>query len=149
MRSDVAGKIAGLHKTSVNRIVKKYHQEGIEAIVDVRHHSEYRYMSREEETAFFAQFQKRSEAGLIVETREIHQAYEEAVGHRVTLNMICHLLRRQKWRKGVPRSRHEKKASEEAIAAYKKNHRKDQNVEKEPAIVSSNVPGRGWVWLDQ
>ena len=148
MRSDVAGKIAGLHTTSVNRIVKRYQQEGIEAIVGVRHHSEHRYMSREEETVFLAQFQKRSEAGQIIETREIHQAYEEAVGHHVTRNMIYYLLHRHKWRKVVPRSRHEKKASEEAMEAYKKNHRKDQFPEKEPAKASGDVPGRGWVWAD-
>lgn len=76
-----------------------------------------RYMSWEEETAFLAQFQKRSEAGQIIETREIHQAYEEAVGHRVTRNMIYYLLHCHKWRKVVPRSRHEKKANEEAIEA--------------------------------
>ena len=149
LRSEEAGKLAGMHRTSVNRIVKRYQEEGIEAIVGVRHHNEHRYMSREEETAFLLQFQRRSEAGQIIETREIHQAYEKAVGHSVSRNMIYYLLHRHKWRKVMPRSRHEKKASEEAIEAYKKNHRKDQNAEKEPAKTSGNVPGRGWVWTDQ
>ena len=149
LRSEEAGKLAGMHRTSVNRIVKRYQEEGIEAIVGVRHHSEHRYMSREEEAAFLLQFQRRSEAGQIIETQEIHQAYEKAVGHPVTRNMIYYLLHRHKWRKVMPRSRHEKKAGEEAIGAYKKNHRKDQNTEKEPAKTSGDVPGRGWVWTDQ
>ncbi len=149
MTSKEAGKIAGLHETSVNRMMGRYRKEGMEAIVGVRHHSEHRYMSREEETAFLAQFQHRSEAGQIIETREIHSAYEEAVGHPVTRNMIYYLLHRHKWRKVMPRSRHEKKAGKEEIEAYKKNHRKDQNAEKEPAKASGDVPGRGWVWSDQ
>jgi len=63
--------------------------------------------------------------------------------------MIYYLLHRHKWRKIAPRSRHEKKAGEEAIEAYKKNHRKDKNPEKEPAETPGDVPGRGWVWTDQ
>lgn len=148
LRSDEAGKIAGVHETSVNRIVNRYLKEGIQAITGVRHHHEHRYMSKEEENNFLAQFQSRSEAGQIIQTREIHQAYEKAVGHPVTRNMIYYLLHRHKWRKVMPRSRHEKKASEEAIEAYKKNHRKDRNAEKEAAKTSGDVPGRGWVWTN-
>lgn len=141
MGSAEAGKIAGIHHTSVNRIVNRYHKEGIEAIVGVRHHSEHRYMGREEEATFLAQFQASSEAGQIIETREIHQAFEKAVGHRVTRNMIYYLLQRHKWRKVVPRSRHEKKASEEAIEAYKKNHPGLENDQKGTAKASGHVPG--------
>lgn len=148
MLSKEVGTITGLHETSVNRIVSRYQKEGIEAIVGVRHHHEHRYMSRQEEEDFLRQFQVRSEAGQIIETREIHLAYEKAVGHRVTRNMIYYLLRRHKWRKVVPRSRHEKKASAEAIEAYKKNHSICENPEKEPAKASGDVPGRGWVRAD-
>lgn len=144
-----AGQISGLHETSVSRIVSRYQKEGIEAIVGIRHHHEHRYMSRAEEEEFLSQFQLRSEAGQIIETREIHQAYEKAVGHRVTRNMIYYLLHRHKWRKVVPRSRHEKKASPGAIEAYKKNHSICENPEKGPAKASSDVSGRGWVWENQ
>lgn len=148
MLSKDVGTITNLHETSVNRIVSRYQKEGIEAIVGVRHHHEHRYMSRKEEEDFLGQFQVRSEAGQIIETREIHQAYEQAVGRRVTRNMIYYLLHRHKWRKVVPRSRHEKKASPEAIEAYKKNHSICENSEKGAAKASSDVPGRGWVWTD-
>jgi transposase len=148
MRSDEVGRIVGIHATSVNRIVARYKKEGMEAMTGKRHNHGNRYMSREEEEAFLQEFQRRSEAGQLIETREIHQAYQKAVGHEVTRNMIYYLLHRHKWRKVVPRSRHEKKASEEAIGAYKKNHQKDQNPEKEPAKAARNVPGRGWVRAD-
>jgi hypothetical protein len=43
LRGAEAEKIAGMHTTSVNRIVKRYQEEGIEAIAGVRHHSEHCY----------------------------------------------------------------------------------------------------------
>lgn len=147
--SDEISTLVGIHKTSVNRIIARYKKEGMVAMIGKRHDHGNRYMSREEEAAFLAQFQQRSVEGHIIETREIHQAYERAVGHPVTRNMIYYLLHRHKWRKVVPRSRHEKKADEKAIGAYKKNHRKDQNPEKQPAKASGNVPRRGWVRTDQ
>ena len=149
MRSDEAGKIAELHATNVNRIVARFKKEGIEAIVGVRHHHEHRYMTREQEAAFLREFEDLGAAGQVIETRAIHRAYEERVGHPVTRNMIYFLLQRHQWRKVMPRSRHEKKASDEAIEAYKKNHGEGQNPEKSPAKASGDVPGRGWVWTDQ
>jgi len=71
-----AGKIAGLHVTSVHRIVNRYQTEGISAIVDVRHQCEHRCMSREEEKAFLAQFQLRNEAYQMIAVRDIHTAYK-------------------------------------------------------------------------
>lgn len=149
LRSDEISRVVGIHKTSVNRIIARYKDEGMVAMVGKRHDHGNRYMTREEEEAFLVQFQRRSEEGHIIETREIHQAYEQTVGRKVTRNMIYYLLHRHKWRKVMPRSRHEKKAGEEAIEAYKKNHRKDQNSQKEPAKASGDVPRRGWVWSDQ
>lgn len=149
MHSTEAARIANIHATNVNRILVRFKKEGIEAIVGVRHHHEHRYMTREQEEAFLQDFQDLSEAGQIIQTRDIHQAYEKKVGHPVTRNMIYYLLHRHKWRKVVPRSRHEKKAGEEAIGAYKKNHGKDQNPEKVPAKTSGDVSGRGWVWSNQ
>jgi transposase len=149
MHSDEVGKIVGLHATSVNRIVTRYKQEGMQSMVGKRHDHGNRYMSREAEETFLSQFHRLSEAGHIIETREIHRSYEQAVGRRVTRNMIYYLLHRHEWRKVVPRSRHEKKASEEAIEAYKKNHRRDENPEKGQAKASGDVPGRGWIRKDQ
>ena len=148
MRSDAIASIVGIHKTSMNRILTRYKKEGMEAMVSKRHDHGHRYMNREEEIAFLLQFQRRNEAGEVIETREIHQAYEKAVGHPVTRNMIYYLLHRHQWRKTTSRSKHEKKAGEEAIEAYKKFTEK-KNPEKEPAETSGNVPGRGWVWTDQ
>ena len=137
--SEEAGKITGLHATSVNRIVSRYKQEGILAITGKRHDHGNRYMTREGEQEFLSGFQRLSEAGHVIETRDIHRAFEETVGHTVTRNAIYYILHKHGWRKVMPRSRHEKKASEEAIEAYKKNSRRTENPQKGAAKDSCGV----------
>lgn len=149
MRSDEAGKLLGMYTSSVNRIVNRYKADGIEFIVGKRHGGGHRNMSNEEETAFLKQFREQSEAGHVIEVTEIHQAYQQAVGHLVTRNAIYYMLKKHGWRKIMPRGQHPKKADEEAIEAYKKNDGNDPKPEKESAQTTCDVPGRGWVWTDQ
>lgn len=149
LSSEAAGKHAGLHTTSVNRNIRMYRHEGIEAIIGKRHDHGNRYMSVEEEAEFLLTFRKRGESGQVIEVSEIHRAYQEAVGHRVTRNAIYYMLNKHKWRKVMPRSRHPKKASETAIEAYKKNHAGHPNAENMQAEPARDVSGRGWIWPDQ
>ena len=149
MRSDEAGKISGVNHDTVNKIVVRYKAEGIDAIVGKRHHGGKRYMTLEEEKAFLAQFRAEGESGKVIEVTDIHLAFQKAVGHSVTRDAIYYLLKKHKWRKVMPRGRHPKKASAEAIEAYKKNLRNDPNPEKEAAEPAGNVSGRGWIWADQ
>ena len=83
-------------------------------------------MRYEEESALLEPFQKDAEAGQIVEVSEIKAAYQKAVGHSIGTAQIYYVLRRHKWRKVMPRSKHPKKADEEVIKASKKITRKSQ-----------------------
>ena len=65
-------------------------------------------------------FAKKAELGQIIEVKEIKAAYEEKVGHSTGGSQIYYVLARHGWRKIIPRSRHPKKASDEAIDASKK-----------------------------
>lgn len=121
MRSDEVARIVEISPSSVNKIVNRYKTEGMPAIVGKRHRGEHRYMTDEQEEAFLAPFMEMAEAGKIVEITDIYNAYQEAIGHRATRNAIYYILKKHGWRKIMPRGRHPKKASEEAIAAYKKN----------------------------
>ena len=149
MRSDETGKLLELYTSSVNRIVNRYKAGGMEVIVGKRHSGGNQNMNTEEEAAFLERFREQSEAGHVIEVTEIYQAYQKAVGHPVTRNAIYYLLKKHGWRKIMPRGRHPKKADEEAIQAYKKNHGDDPKSKKEPAKTTRDVPGRGWVWADQ
>ena len=77
-------------------------------------------MTFEEEKAFLEQFNEKAKKGQIVETREIKEAYDKIIGRKSSSGQIYYVLRRHDWRKVMPRSKHPKKANEEAIEASKK-----------------------------
>ena len=77
-------------------------------------------MSFEEETAFLEQFKVKAEKGQLVETSEIKETYDKAIGHKSGFGQIYRILRCHGWHKVMPRSKHPQKASEEAIEASKK-----------------------------
>ena len=77
-------------------------------------------MSYEEESALLERFRKKAEAGQLVEVSEIKAVYQEAVGHTIGTAQIYYVLRRHRWRKVMPRSKHRNKANEEVIATSKK-----------------------------
>jgi len=148
-RSEEIGQMVSLGQTSVNRIIKRYKEQGIEVIVGPRHTGCHRYMSIEEEQAFMAELRERGATGQVIEVSEIHRAYEEKIGHTATRSAIYYILKKHGWRKKMPRGQHPRKASEEAIEAYKKNRGRDTETEKERAEPARNVPRRGWVWSNQ
>ena len=116
----------GYSFSGIVKLVSKYREGGLSAIVENHYGGNRRNMSYEEESALLEPFQKEAEAGQIVEVSEIKAAYQEAVGHSIGTAQIYYVLRRHKWRKVMPRSKHPKKADEEVIEASKKLIRKSQ-----------------------
>lgn len=112
--------ITGYKYTYITELTRKYMQRGIEAIKDNHYKGNCRNMTYEEEKALLEKFKKVSEEGQIVETSEIKEAYDRAVGHKTGRSQIYYVLHRHGWRKVMPRSKHPKKADEEAIEASKK-----------------------------
>ena len=102
------------------KLVAKYLEGGLAAIVENHYGGNHRNMSYEEETALLEPFSKKAEAGQMVEVTEMETAYREAVGHSIGTAQIYYVLHRHQWRKVMPRSKHPKKASEEVIEASKK-----------------------------
>lgn len=149
MSSKTAGEIAGLHATSVNRILKRYQEEGIQIIVGKRHGYGHCYMTRTQETDFLRQFSTAVEAGQVIEVTQIHRAYEQTVGRPVTRAAIYYLLKRHHWRKVMQKSKYPHKASAEEIGAYKKNLPNYSLDAYEQEKTASDVSRRGWFWTDQ
>jgi len=114
--------ITGFVKSYVSELVSKYCNKGISTITENNYHGNNRNMSIAEEEALLEPFRQAAQAGQIVEVSEIKRAYEEATGHSLENNrgQIYNVLHRHGWRKVMPRSKHPKKASEEAIEASKK-----------------------------
>ena len=110
----------GYSFSNITKLVRTYREGGIDAIVENHYGGNHRNMSYEEEAALLKPFEKKAEAGQMVEISEIKATYQEAVGHSVGTAQIYYVLHRHKWRKVMPRSQHPKKASEEVIEASKK-----------------------------
>ena len=110
----------GLSSSRVGTIIGNYFREGLSAVAEKHYPGNRRNMTFAEEEALLEPFKKDAEAGKIVGVKGIHKAYEQAVGHEVGSGQISKLLARHGWRDVMPRSKHPKKADEEAIAASKK-----------------------------
>ena len=110
----------GYSYSNITKLVRTYRAGGLGAIVENHYGGNHRNMSYEEEAALLKPFEKKAEAGQMVEISEIKAAYQEAVGHPIGTSQIYYVLHRHKWRKVMPRSRHPKRASEEVIETSKK-----------------------------
>ena len=117
----------GYSFSNITKLVRTYREGGLAAIVENHYGGNHRNMSYEEEAALLKPFEKKAEAGQMVEISEIKAAYEEAVGHSIGTSQIYYVLHRHKWRKVMPRSRHPKKASEGVIETSKKLTLESQN----------------------
>ncbi len=104
----------------VSHWVCAYKKGGIEALYQKKRIGTHRNMSYEEETELLEEFFKKAESGQIVEVSEIEKVYAEKAGHSIGNSQIYRVLKRHGWRKVMPRSKHPKKASKEAIEASKK-----------------------------
>lgn len=120
MRSkDIAAEV-GVCAPYVSQLAAKYFAGGIEAVAGNHYGGNRRNMSYEEEELILKPFYETAEKGKMVEISEIEEAYQEKVEHKIGNVQIYRVLHRHGWRKIMPRSKHPKKASEEAIEASKK-----------------------------
>lgn len=109
-------------KTHVSKIVAQYVSYGLEAVAGNHYHGNRRNMDYKSEKALIDSFKKKAEDGEIIEVSEIKAAYEKAIGRSIDTSrgQIYSVLKRQGWRKVMPRSKHPNKANEEEIESSKK-----------------------------
>ena len=117
----------GFHAAYISQLTAKYQRGGIEAISGNHYGGNRRNMTQEEERALLEPFREKAQKGQIVEVSEIKASYEQTVGHAIGGSQIYYVLRRNGWRKIMPRSKHPKKANEEVIATSKKLTHRSQN----------------------
>ena len=110
----------GFHRSHVCNLIKMYFEDGLQAVAETHYVGNRRNMSFEEEAEILEQFRQKAEQGQMLDIREIEKAYQERVDHRIGHGQIYCVLNRHGWRKIMPRSKHPKVASEEAIKASKK-----------------------------
>jgi transposase len=93
----------------VHHTVSRYNRLGPASIEeDRRGGRQHAYLTEDEERAFLEPFRAQAEAGELVTTRTIQQAFEERVGQSVHSGTIYNLLHRHDWHKITPRPQHPK-----------------------------------------
>lgn len=110
----------GYKVSYLSELTRKYMKNGLEAIVENHYKGNCRNMSFDDEKALLESFDKIAETGQILSVSDMKKAYDTALGRETNDTQIYKVLHRHGWRKVMPRSRHPKKASEEAIEASKK-----------------------------
>ena len=143
-------KVFQMSESSISHIITDFRRGGIAGVRSTKLGGNRRNLSKEEEQVFLEKYVQEAREGRIIEVSEIWHAYEERMGRPVSSCAVYGMLHRNGWRKVMPRSRHPKKASPEAIESFKKNGRTDPNYYGNISFsFSAHVSGRGGVWTDQ
>ena len=104
--ADIAKQL-GLAVQTVHNIVSAYNRQGPDALEGPgkggRRHA---YLKKEEEAAFLQPFEQQACIGRIAAVRDIKAALEQKLGFEVDDSMVYKLLKRNGWRKVVPRPSH-------------------------------------------
>lgn len=118
--ADIA-QLLGWTVSTVHVMHSRWSKQGL-ALLDVhRRGGRHRqHLTPEQEQQLLQPFLERAQAGQMLAIAEIQQLYQEHVGKAVARSTVYRLLRRNGWRKVVPRPRHPK-ANVAEQAAFKKN----------------------------
>ncbi len=110
----------GYHRSHVCNLIKLYFEKGLQAVAETHYGGNRRNISSDEETGVLEQFGQKVEEGQILDIREIENAYQEKVDHRIGNAQIYRVLDRHGWSQIILRSRRPKKASDEVIETSRK-----------------------------
>ncbi len=115
----------GLATQTVHNLVSQYNRRGPQALEGPGKGGRRRaYLSRAEGASFLEPFVQKALTGQVATVGEIKQALERHVGASVHKTTVYRLLRRQGWRKIVPRPYHADAKPEEQ-KAFKKTFPKE------------------------
>ena len=139
-----------LSTSSISHIIGSFRKGGTVGVRSTKLGGNRRNLSKEEEQEFLEKYAGQGEEGRILEVSEIWRAYEEKMGRAVSSCAVYGMLHRNGWRKVMPRSRHPKKASSEAIKGFKKNvGQSTRDYANISFSFSVDVSGRSGLWTDQ
>lgn len=110
----------GFHPAYISTLVSKYIHQGLDSIIHSHYGGNRRNMTFEEEAEFLEQFITDADSGQLTDVSVIKAAYDKKIGRETGHGQIYFVLHRHGWKKKIPRSKHPKSASPEAVEASKK-----------------------------
>jgi transposase len=114
------GEKLGYNRKRVSQLCAEFKSVGLDEYARHKYGGNHRAMNIAEEDELLDEFRNKAETGEVVTAQEIKVAFDKKRGKDTGSGYIYMLLERHGWRKVMPRSKHPKKASEEAIEASKK-----------------------------
>jgi len=111
---------SGFSIASINRFRRNFKKQGVAGLRNKYVGGNNRYLTREEEAKLLKSLTESAKTGTFVRVKELKAQFEKAAGVTYHLHPFYRVLERNGWRAVVPRPKHPKKASDEAIEASKK-----------------------------
>jgi transposase len=123
--AELLSPVVNLSVHSIYKIVESYNLKGAAALIYRPKGGRRRsLLSIAEEASLFISLEQKASKGLIKTANDIRSMVEKKVGKEVSDDYLWDLLKRNGWKKKVPRPHHPKRSIEEQ-EAFKKNSPKN------------------------
>lgn len=123
---EIAEKL-GYSRKRVSVLCSEFKKLGLSEYARHKYGGNSQIIPTEEEAEILEKFKKEAEAGKVVTIKEIKAAFNKKRNKETRSGYIYEVLERHKWRMVMPRGKHPKKASDEAIEASKKLTKRSGN----------------------
>lgn len=97
-----------------------YKKQGLAEYIRIKQTSHRRNLSEEEEAKILAECEKEADAGQVLTAETVRRKLEERLGRETSSNYVYRVMKRNGWRKVMPRAKHPKSASREEQDSSKK-----------------------------
>jgi transposase len=120
MTDEAIGQKLGYHRKRVSRLCAEFKKVGLKEYARHKYGGNNQSLPDHEEREILDGFEKKAIDGQVVTVKAIKAAFDDRRGKKTGRGYIYEVLKRHNWRKVMPRAKHPKKASDEAIQASKK-----------------------------
>ena len=113
-------KKTGFNERYITTLIQTYKKQGLAEYIRIKQTSHRRNLSEEEEAKILAECEKEAEAGQVLTAETVRRKLEERLGRETSSNYVYRVIKRNGWRKVMPRAKHPKSASREEQDSSKK-----------------------------
>ena len=113
-------KKTGFNERYITTLIQTYKKQGLAEYIRIKQTSHQRNLSEEEEAKILAECEKEAEAGQVLTAETVRRKLEERLGRETSSNYVYRVMKRNGWRKVMPRAKHPKSASREEQDSSKK-----------------------------
>lgn len=119
--ADIIAPLVNLSKSSIYKIVEGYNKLGVQSIRYSPRGGRHRFLlSTEQEAALLQTIEQKAAKGLVKTANDVRSLVESKVGRKVSDDYLWDLLKRNGWKKKMPRPHHPKRTLAEQ-QEFKKN----------------------------